>query len=140
MVRIAGPASDAGSIDYEIDATEVTQGQYKAWLATNPPLPPSADRNCGWKNNSGDGYADEGTPTGVYTGIDADHHPVVNRDWCDAYAYCAGVGKRLCGAIGGGSNAYDSDVDANQSQWVPGVQRSRREQVSVRQHVPAELL
>jgi formylglycine-generating enzyme required for sulfatase activity len=38
-------------------------------------------------------------------------------DWCDAYAYCKGVGKRLCGKIGGGANAYDEYADANTSQW-----------------------
>jgi formylglycine-generating enzyme required for sulfatase activity len=38
-------------------------------------------------------------------------------DWCDAYAYCAGVGKRLCGKIGGGSNAYSDYADATKSQW-----------------------
>ena len=38
-------------------------------------------------------------------------------DWCDAYAYCAGVGKRLCGKIGAGANGYDDFADASQSQW-----------------------
>jgi formylglycine-generating enzyme required for sulfatase activity len=49
--------------------------------------------------------------------MDADHHPVVYVDWCDAYAYCSGVEKRLCGAIGGGTNTYASYVDVNLSQW-----------------------
>jgi len=48
-------------------------------------------------------------------GTDADHHPVVYADWCDAYAYCSGVSKRLCGAIGGGSNDGGAE-DATRSQ------------------------
>ena len=27
------------------------------------------------------------------------NHPVVWVDWCDAFAYCAGAGKRLCGPL-----------------------------------------
>jgi sulfatase modifying factor 1 len=38
-------------------------------------------------------------------------------DWCDARAYCAGVGKRLCGKIGGGSNATADNANAAKSQW-----------------------
>ena len=50
--------------------------------------------------------------------VDADHHPIVWVDWCDAYAYCKGVGKRLCGAIGGGPVDFHTGyADTNQSQW-----------------------
>lgn len=38
-------------------------------------------------------------------------------NWCDAYAYCAGVGKRLCGKIGGGANGYTDYANATLSQW-----------------------
>ena len=111
MVPITGPPSDAGSLDYKIDMTEVTKGQYDDWLASNPVLPASTDLNCGYVTS----YAEQGTG---YTGTDADHHPVVNVDWCDAYEYCRGVGKRLCGAIGGGSVDYSAGYeDPAQSQW-----------------------
>jgi formylglycine-generating enzyme required for sulfatase activity len=38
-------------------------------------------------------------------------------DWCDAYAYCLGAGKRLCGKIGGGPNTYTDFSNAGFSQW-----------------------
>lgn len=112
MVPITGPASDAGSLDYEIDTTEVTRGQYESWLATNPTLPAVTDQNCGWKSTGS--YAKQCTG---YTGADADHHPVGCVDWCDAYAYCRGVGRRLCGKIGEGSVPAASYQDATASQW-----------------------
>ena len=115
MATITGPEGDAGtrdagSSDYQIDVTEVTKGQYDAWLATSPALPEGTDANCSYVSS----YAEQCTG---YTGADADHHPVVCVDWCDAYAYCAGVGKRLCGAIGGGSDPIGSSEEANSSQW-----------------------
>ena len=109
MVPITGPPSDAGNTDYKIDSTEVTKGQYDAWLATNPALPPSTDANCGYVTS----YAEQGTD-GAYS--DADHHPVVYVDWCDAYQYCLAVDKRLCGAIGGGTNQHYSNLNASNSQ------------------------
>ncbi len=111
VARMATITAPNGFPDYSIDATEVTKGQYDAWLATNPPLPPSTDANCGYITS----YAEQGEG---YTGMDADHHPVVYVDWCDAYAYCLGVDKRLCGAIGGGTVGPHGDLnDATQSQW-----------------------
>ena len=110
MVPITGPQGGP-NVDYKIDATEVTKGQYDAWLATSPSLPPSTDDNCGYVMS----YAEQDIG---YTGPDADHHPVVFVDWCDAYAYCSEVDKRLCGAIGGGSVPYSNGYyDVTQSQW-----------------------
>ena len=110
MATISGPPTASPRNDYSIDVTEVTHGQYQDWLATNPPLPPATDESCGWKTS----YAPQGAGLGT---TDAEHHPVVNVDWCDARAYCSAVGKRLCGAIGGGSNDYDHPSNAALSQW-----------------------
>jgi formylglycine-generating enzyme required for sulfatase activity len=38
-------------------------------------------------------------------------------DWCDAKAYCAWAGKRLCGKIGGGANAPADFANAAKSEW-----------------------
>jgi formylglycine-generating enzyme required for sulfatase activity len=42
---------------------------------------------------------------------------VSNVDWCDAFAYCAFAGKRLCGKIGGGPVAADAAADPAQDEW-----------------------
>jgi formylglycine-generating enzyme required for sulfatase activity len=100
-----------------IDQYEVTRAQYQAWLDTNPALPgPGA--KCGWNDSflpaaSGN----ECDPTDYDPGNNGDY-PVVCVDWCDARAYCQGVGKRLCGKIGDGmSFPYGQFADANVSEW-----------------------
>jgi sulfatase modifying factor 1 len=70
-----------------IDTTEVTVGQYQAFLNATVtdagPLPPE----CAWK-------------TGISPGVGgADSLPETGIDWCDAYAYCQWAGKRLCGKV-----------------------------------------
>lgn len=100
--------TDAGEV-FSIDITEVTKGQYDGWLATNPVLPASNDPISSWNTS----FAEQGVG---FTGNDAEHHPVVYVDWCDAYAYCSGVGKRLCGAIAGGPSNADA-ADGTTNQW-----------------------
>lgn len=110
VAKMATIVAPAGYANYSIDVTEVTKGQYDAWLATTPDLP--SDVNCNYVTS----YAEQGK-SGVYSGTEADHHPVVYVDWCNAYAYCKDVNKRLCGAIGGGSNYYGDFSNALTSQW-----------------------
>ncbi len=103
---------------FGIDATEVTRAQYEAWLNTNPST--SGQPSMCWKKSdfvpetSGEDF---GCTNAIWPpGANGDL-PVVCVDWCDANAYCAGVGKRLCGKIGGGGNDYGDDANAAASQW-----------------------
>jgi sulfatase modifying factor 1 len=107
----AGPTMVRLPQGYCIDSTEVTRTEYAAWLATNPPLPLNTDAKCGWNSSYIPG-SDWTDPTGTRP-----NDPVAFVNWCDAYAYCAGVGKRLCGKIGGGANAYSDYADPSSSQW-----------------------
>jgi len=93
---------------YWIDATEVTKAQYAAWLSTEPSIA-AQQQFCSFNTTFIPGC--DWPPTGDSS------HPVVGVDWCDANAYCKGVGKRLCGRIGGGSTDYNAYADATTSQW-----------------------
>jgi formylglycine-generating enzyme len=93
---------------YWVDATEVTNGQYNDFLNAQVTLQSDSKSPafCAWN----DSY---GTPNVS----DSANQPVSRVDWCDAYAYCAWAGKRLCGKIGGGvvpqADVANKDVD----QW-----------------------
>ena len=84
----AGP----GTNSFKIDSTEVTFGQYREFLAAVAGdaggQPPSCAFNAILDPKSF-GY---------------DPEPVAGVDWCDAHAYCAFAGKRLCGRVVDGGN------------------------------------
>jgi sulfatase modifying factor 1 len=102
---------------YWVDATEVTRSQYTAWLDTNPPTTVQ-DSYCTWNTTfapaSGLACANQSS---VCQGVGCDNHPQVCVDWCDAYAYCRAVNKRLCGRIGAAANAFGDYASASSSQW-----------------------
>jgi len=90
-----GPAQVAVDLlgkQYCIDATEVTRAQYAVFYAdSNRPT----IARCAWNTD----YTATMWPATVMT----QDYPVVGVDWCDAATFCAWAGKRLCGAIGGGT-------------------------------------
>lgn len=113
-----------------IDRTEVTQSKYAEFLdtvnvaAASAALPP----RCGWNTTfapglTGDAGGSENSRASncesgdYYTPLATPNFPVECVDWCDAYAYCAFRGKRLCGAIGGKMGAIGSANDSTKSQW-----------------------
>jgi formylglycine-generating enzyme required for sulfatase activity len=87
--QIAGARMVMLPVGYCVDATEVTRAAYAAWLETEPDASNQIPA-CSW-NASFVPYRD-------WPSHEADTHlPVTWVDWCDAYAYCKAVGKRLCG-------------------------------------------
>ena len=107
----AGPAMLGVPGGFCVDTTEVTRGQYKAWIDTNPSTA-GQPSYCSW-NTSFNPLAGLNWPPSPAQ-LD---FPVVDVDWCDARAYCVAAGKRLCGAIGGGSAEYYGPNVLSVSQW-----------------------
>jgi formylglycine-generating enzyme required for sulfatase activity len=125
---------------YRIDAYEVTNAEYDAWLASNPATV-GQRFDCEWNDTYRPGVYSQAlidaTPGGVAalagdclnaawleTQLEAGNNdePVTCVDWCDAVAYCEWAGKHLCGRIGGGSfeithSAGGVYATANESAW-----------------------
>ncbi len=91
---------------FYIDSTEVTVGQYLAFLDARREDTDGQPSVCSWNTSFYDG-----TPS------NPDNYPITNVDWCDARAFCDWSGKRLCGAIGGGPVANADVLEQTKSQW-----------------------
>jgi hypothetical protein len=106
MVRV--PAPDGTT--YCIDSTEVTIGQYAKFMIANAPVQSATAEPpyCSWNTTY--------TPS-LWPMDGADEYPITLINWCDAFAYCKWAGKRLCGKIGGGPNAFVAFADATKSEW-----------------------
>jgi formylglycine-generating enzyme required for sulfatase activity len=111
MVMVRVPAG------FCVDTTEVTRAQYAAWLARAPSTT-DQPATCAFNTSFEPGIQCL-LAEYVCAGVACDNHPQVCIDWCDARAYCAGVGKRLCGKIGGGSlGRTAAALSAAQSEWM----------------------
>jgi formylglycine-generating enzyme required for sulfatase activity len=89
----------------------VTTSQYQAFLdAQVPPQSVTMEPSvCSWNTS----YWDEANPP-TQAGP---NRPATRVDWCDAYAYCAWAGKRLCGKVGGGALTAGEISDRSKSMW-----------------------
>lgn len=109
---LPGPAQvEIASLDfsYEIDSTEVSVAQYRAFLDAKGQDVSDQPEYCSWN----DSYS---PAPGESPGALDD--PMTYVDWCDARAYCNWAGKRLCGRIGGGAIARTEFQMLAASQWM----------------------
>jgi hypothetical protein len=94
---------------FYVDSTEVTVADYKKFLAAKGADTSGQPSECSWNTVYWD-------PTNA---MNTDSWPITNVDWCDARAFCAWAGKRLCGKIGGGSITAEADlfVTPPRNEW-----------------------
>jgi formylglycine-generating enzyme required for sulfatase activity len=114
-VRIPTSNSAAHQGAFCIDSTEVTNAQYQEFLAAASPksvaLPAACSGQMDFLPRDGNGNAVPFQPG-------QQDFPVVQVDWCDAYAFCEWAGKRLCGQIGGGALAPgNTETNPTLAQW-----------------------
>jgi hypothetical protein len=116
---MAGASSVNGA--YCIDKFEVSNANYAAWLATNPPVAMQKSY-CAW--NTTFQPCQSGAPGGGCSpicpfSVDGGALPVRCVNWCDGQEYCRWHGMRLCGKIGAADTGIvGAEVDDHTlDQW-----------------------
>jgi formylglycine-generating enzyme len=104
-----------------IDSTEISALQYQEFLAAKAGDTSGQSAMCA--NNTSfaphsDGFNCAKGPTPYLDPVNYPNLPVRCVDWCDAAAYCAWAGKRLCGKVSGGSLTLPDLSDASTNQWL----------------------
>jgi formylglycine-generating enzyme len=98
-----------------IDEAEVRVDHYQAFLEDAPPAsaqPPECANNSSFEPARQAYYSHPG------------ERPIRYVDWCDARAYCAWAGKRLCGRIeGGGAAPAPEHANPAVSEWYSACSR-----------------
>lgn len=114
-----GPAPvlvGVGAARFCIDATEVTNDQYKVFVEalvgmdSKTLLPASGV--C-----AGESFLPPSSSIWP-PAPDAGLQPVREVDWCAAYAFCKWAGKRLCGRVGGGEAPYNDGMSLQSELYV----------------------
>ena len=101
---------------YCIDRTEVTVARYARFVGSRGSDTTGQRTDCVGNETF--------VPANWETGRAPDDFPVSNVDFCDALAFCAWDGKRLCGAIDGGALAMSAMNDPARSQWFRACSRA----------------
>jgi formylglycine-generating enzyme required for sulfatase activity len=118
-----GPAMvfvPTGAGGFCIDSTEVTTTDYAQFLdaiSKGAPIATPPSGVCAWSSSVAPLTT---TPCSTDTTDPVAHpnRPVSCVSWCDAYAYCAWAGKRICGAIDGGALPFGNVIGATNQSYV----------------------
>jgi len=113
MVHATHP--DLPDVSFCIDRTEVTQADYTLFLVGVGDVA-GAEQPTECADNASLTRTDAGSNCPNWSA--GDQRAVNCVDWCDAYAYCAWAGKRLCGDLEGGPLALGDPVTNDEWQFA----------------------